>query len=98
MPSYARIVKVPGKNSQELYDKVSTEIGRFMEKSNVGKFDVKSDPAKKQVSVSSSMFSATLHCEEGALRLEGKLSLMAMPFRSKIDEGIDKWMAKNFPA
>ena len=69
-----------------------------MEKSNVGKFDVDSDPAKLQVKVKSSMFSATLHCEDGALRLEGSLSLLATPFRSKIDEGIDKWVAKNFPA
>jgi len=98
MPSYSRTVKIPGKSAADLYAKVSTEIARFMEKSNVGKFDIATEPAKLQVSVKSSMFSATLHCEDGALRLDGSLSLLATPFRSKIDEGIDKWVAKTFPA
>ncbi len=96
MPSYSRQVEVSGKSAQELYDKISIEIDRFMEKSNVGKFEVQRDPAKRQVSVKSSMFSATLHCDENLLRLEGSLSLMALPFRSKIDDGIDKWIGKTF--
>ena len=96
MPSYSRQVEVPEKTAQQLYDKISVEIDRFMEKSNVGKFDVHRDPAKRQVSVKSSMFSATLHCEESLLRLEGSLSLLALPFRSKIDDGIDKWIGKTF--
>ena len=30
MPSYSRTVQLPGKSSQELYDKVSQDIDRFM--------------------------------------------------------------------
>ena len=96
MPSYSRRVQIPGKTSQELYDKVSTEINRFLEKASVGKFDLDRDPAAKKVHVKSSMFTATLTCEEGALDLDAKLSLLAAPFRSKIDEGINRWISKTF--
>ena len=96
MPSYSRKVPVPGKTAQELYDKVSSDIERFMEKASIGKVDIERDPGKKQVHVKSSMFSATLNCRDGAMELDGKLSLMAMPFKSKLDDGIDKWIAKTF--
>lgn len=96
MPSYSRQVKIPGKSAQELYDKVANDIDRFMSKSPVGKFDIERDPQTRQVSLKSPMASATLKCEEGALRLDAQLSLFAAPFRSKIDEGIDKWIAKTF--
>ena len=98
MPAYTRKVAVPGKTSQELYEKVSADIERFMSKASVGKFEIDRNPTKKEVSVKSSMLTATLYCEDGQLRLDGKLSLMATPFKSKIDEGIDKWLAKAFQA
>ncbi|MGK5082360.1 hypothetical protein WDW37_03565 [Bdellovibrionota bacterium FG-1] len=96
MPSYTRKVQVPGKSSQELYDKVSKDIGRLMEKTSIGKFDITHDSSAKSVHLKSSMFTATLVCGEGHLELNGKLSLLAAPFRSKIDEAIDKWIAKAF--
>ena len=96
MPSYSRQVQVPGKTSQELYDKVAQDIERFMSKSSIGKFDVARDAVAKTVSIKSSMVTATLACEEGSIRLNAQLSLFAAPFRSKIDEGIDKWIAKTF--
>ena len=97
MPSYSKTVEVPGKTAQELYDVVSRDIDRFMAKASIGKFDVQRNPGSKQVSVKSSMVNATLHCEEGRLRLEGQLSLLATPFKSKIDEGITWWLGKAFP-
>ena len=96
MPSYTRKVTVAGKSSQELYDKVSSDIDRFLTKAQIGKFDLERRPEKKEVEIKSSMFSAVLSCRDGALELNGKLSLLAAPFKSKIDEGIDKWLAKTF--
>ena len=96
MPSYSRKIQIPGKNSQELYDKVSADIDRFLAKTGMGKFDVTRDASKKQLLIKSSMFSATLSCQEAAIELDAKLSLLATPFRSKIDEGIDRWIAKTF--
>ena len=96
MPSYTREVKVPGRSAQELFEKISAGIDRFMEKAAVGKFEIERKAENRTVGVKSSMFSATLFCEEGCIRLDAKLSLMAMPFRSKIDDGIDKWVAKTF--
>lgn len=96
MPSYSRKVSVAGKSAQELYDKVSSDIDRFMQKAQVGKFDIERRPDRKEVEVKSSMFSAVLQCRDGSLELNGKLSLLAAPFKSKIDEGIDKWLAKAF--
>ena len=96
MPSYTRRVEVPGKNSQELYDKVSTDIERFLSKAPIGKMDIERDAANKQVHVKSSMVTATLACGEGFLKLDAKLSLLAAPFRGKLDEGIDAWVKKTF--
>lgn len=96
MPSYSRKVQVPGKTSQELYDKISQDIDRFLEKASLGKCDIRRDPGTKQVEVKHSMFSATLICTEGTIELNAKLSLLAAPFRSKLDQGIDKWLSKAF--
>ncbi len=98
MPSYQKKVAIPGKTSQELYDVVSRDIDRFMEKSNLGKFDIQRDDAARTLSVETSMFSAKLFCKDGAMELDGKIGLMAMPFKGKIDEGIEKWLKKTFSA
>lgn len=99
MPSYSRKVTLPGKSAQELYDRISEDIERFLSKASIpGKSEVTRDPGKKTVSVTGSLFSATLVCQDGGLELQAKLSLMAAPFRGKLDEGIDKWLAKTFPA
>ena len=96
MPSYTKKIPVPGKSSQELYDKISTDIDRFLEKIGMGKVEVDRNAAKKQVTIKASMVTATLSCLEGAIDVDGKLSLLAAPFRGKIDEGISKWIAKTF--
>jgi hypothetical protein len=98
MPSYSRKVDVPGRSAQELYDKVAADIERFLGKASIPvKMDIDRDASKKEVRVKSSMFSATLACKDAQLVLDGQLSLMAMPFRSKLDEGINQWLAKAFP-
>ncbi|OFZ19734.1 MAG: hypothetical protein A2X94_16920 [Bdellovibrionales bacterium GWB1_55_8] len=96
MPAYSRRVEVPGKSSEELYQVVSSDIDRMLAKSSIGNFKIDRDPVRKEVRVSSSMFSATLLCQNGVLSLDGKLSLLAAPFRSKIDEGIDRWLQRHF--
>lgn len=96
MPSYSREVSVPGKSAQELYERVSGDIERMLEKVSLGKFEVSRDPAKRELAIKASMLSATLTCGEGKLRLDAKLSLLAAPFRSRIDEGIDRWLVKTF--
>ena len=96
MPSYKKEVKIPGKSSQEIFDIVSTTMDKFLEKASVGKFDIQRDSAKKTIDIKSSMFSGQLSCQDGCIRLDASLSLMATPFKSKIDEGIDKWISKVF--
>ncbi|MDR3606870.1 MAG: polyhydroxyalkanoic acid system family protein [Oligoflexia bacterium] len=96
MPSLVREVRIPGKSAQELYDKVSAGIDKFMEKAAIGHYDVQRDPAKKEVYLKASMVTATLSCTEEKLVLDAKLSLLATPFRAKIDEGINKWISKTF--
>ena len=96
MASLNKKVQVPGKSAQELYDKVSSDIDRFLEKSGVTKFEIDRDASKKRVTIKSSMVNATLDCTEGCMTLEGKLSLLASPFKSKIEEGIAKWVMKAF--
>jgi hypothetical protein len=96
MPSYKKEVKLPGKSSQQIYDVVSVSIDKFLEKASVGKFDISRNPSDKTVDIKSSMFSGKLSCTDGCIKLDASLSLMASPFKSKIDEGIDKWISKVF--
>ena len=96
MPPYSRRVEVPGKTSEQLFEIVSNDIDRLLSKSSIGNFKIDRDAARREVRVNSSMFSATLVCTDGVLALDGKLSFLAAPFRSKIDEGIDRWVSRNF--
>ena len=96
MASYSREVSVPGKSAQELYDRVSADLERMLEKVSMGKFDVSRDAPNRSLSFKGSMLSATLTCAEGKIKLDAKLSLLASPFKSKIDEGIDRWLMKTF--
>jgi hypothetical protein len=99
MPSYSRKVDLPGRSAQELYDKVASDIERFLGKGSLPvSVDIERDAAKKEVRAKSSMFSATLACSDGQMKVDVQLSLLATPFRSKLDEGITKWLSKTFPA
>ncbi len=96
MPSYQRQVEIPGKSSQELYESVAQDIEKFLAKASIGKFEVDRDPGKKEVRIRGSVFSATLLCLESRMELKAQLSLLAMPFRSQLDEGINRWLSKTF--
>ena len=98
MPAYTRRVELPGRTSDELFTKVSKEITHFLEKASIGKCDVTPEKSSKKIAVKGSMFSADLKCGDGFLELNVNLSLFAAPFRGKLDEGIDRWLAKAFPA
>ena len=96
MPAYRRKVEIPGKNAQELYDKIAGDIDDFLAKTTLGNFDLKRSPEKKQIQLKSSMFSATLTCSKGSISLEGQLSFLAAPFKSRLDDGIDQWLKRSF--
>ncbi len=96
MPSYSKEVKILGKTSDQLYEKVAVEIDRMLEKSNLGKYEVVRRPEKKELEIKSSLFSAVLKCTDGKISLNGKIGMMALPFKAKIDSGIDRWLAKTF--
>ncbi len=99
MPAYSKTVTIPGRTAQDLYDKISVDIEKLVEKWGMTqKMELSQDPGRRQVHLKSSMVSATLTCSDGCMVLDAKLSLLAVPFRSKIDEQIDRWISKNFPA
>lgn len=96
MPAYKKNVKVSGKTAQELFDRINGEIEKFLTKASIGDFKVKRHADKRQFAIESKLFNATLDCKDGELDLKGSLSMFALPFRAKIDEGIDKWIARSF--
>lgn len=96
MPSYSRTIQIQGRSSQELYDRVAGDIEKFLSKVPLGKLEINKDVGSKTVKVKSSMAEAELICKEGEICLNAKLSLLAAPFRSKLDDGIDQWLAKTF--
>lgn len=96
MPSYSRKVKIQSKSSQELYQKISEEIDRFLEKSSIGKYELERHPEQKKIKAKSALFSAELTCQEEIVILDVQLSLLATPFKSKLDDGLTKWLNKHF--
>lgn len=96
MPSYSRKVEIPGKNADQIYEAVSRDIDKFLSKSAIGNYDVTRSSRDKVVSVSAKLFSAELTSGDNVLHLDVKLSLIAAPFKSKLDQGIDRWLAKTF--
>ncbi|MBU6376167.1 MAG: polyhydroxyalkanoic acid system family protein [Bdellovibrionales bacterium] len=99
MPAYTKTIKIPGRSAQDLYEKISADLDRMVEKWGVSqKMELSRDAAARKLHVKSSMVTAILTCSEGCLILDAKLSLLALPFRSKIDEQIERWVSKNFPA
>ena len=98
MPKYSRNVKIAGRSAQELYDVVAKDIDRFLSKTPLGEYELNRDPARREVSFKASMASMTLSFVDGEIQLNGSLGLMAMPFKGKLDEGIDRWLNKTFSA
>jgi hypothetical protein len=96
MASYQKKIQLPGKLADGIYDAVAGDIERFLAKSSLGSVDVTKDPAGKKVSFKSSMASGTLSAKDGELFVDISLSFLATPFKSKIDEGIQKWIGKTF--
>ncbi len=96
MAKYSRCVSVPGKSSQALYEQLSSDIDRFLAKISIGKVEVTRDEKNKSFDVKSSLLKAVLTCQEEQILVEAELSFLAMPFRSKIDTGIDKWIERTF--
>lgn len=98
MPAYNKKVTVPGKSAQELYEKITQDIDQMIAKWGLPNAKLTRDPAKKQIQLKAPMVEAVLSCTDGQLNLEAQLGLLAMPFRSKIEEQVNKWVNRNFPA
>jgi hypothetical protein len=97
MPSYSRKIQIPGKTAKELYNAISKAIDERAHKMPLlGAIKINRDPAKLEIGASASMFSAHLFCEEGGISIEGRMSLLALPMRPKIDGEIDRWVAEAF--
>ena len=96
MASYSKTFPVPGKMADSIYTSVAGDIDRFLSKSPIGSYEVKRDDSAKSVAFKSSMASGTLSAKDGSLQVDINLSLLATPFKSKIEEGVTKWLAKTF--
>ncbi len=55
MPSYSRKVALKGKSSQELYDKMSVDLERFLSKTPIGNAKVERFPEQKKLEAKSNL-------------------------------------------
>ncbi len=96
MADFSRKIELPGRTADELYNKISSDLAKFLEKGSPVKAEITRNDAARTMEAKSSMFSAKLRCVEGCIQVDVKLGLLALPFKSKLDEGIDKWLRKAF--
>jgi hypothetical protein len=94
MPAYNKKVLVPGKSKAEIYQAIDPHLDRMLEKFSIGNAKLSKNSSLFRFEIESSLFSATLICEEGQVNVEGKLSMMAVAFKKNIDDGIEKFIKK----
>lgn len=94
MPKYSKTVELPGRSAEEIYEKISVEVEKFLTKSALGDFEVRRFPEQCRIEAQSKWFSAVILCESQKIELEAHLSMLALAFRSKLDEGIERWLKK----
>lgn len=98
MPAYSKKVPLPGRTAQEIYEKISVDLEQLTAKGGLPNARLSRDPANRRMELKSPMFDAVLVCLDGEIRLDAKLGLLALPFRSKLDEQIEKWVGRSFPS
>lgn len=96
MPKFSKSVEVPGQDSRALYGVVSSEIERFLAKTPMSDYKLHRDETRCEIKLDSKMANLVLKCTDNRLDLDGSLSFLAMPFKSKLEEGIDRWIHKIF--
>jgi len=96
MPSHSKSFPVPGYNSSQIYEEVAKQIDSFLSKTPLGEYKVERLAQKQTVTFKASMASGSLIAKDGQLHVDLSLSLLATPFKSKIDEGIEKWLKRSF--
>ncbi|MBS1960050.1 MAG: polyhydroxyalkanoic acid system family protein [Bdellovibrionales bacterium] len=96
MPSFNKTFPVPGQAADKIYSVISTGIDHFLSKTPLGQVQVDRNEGSKQVSFKSNMASGTLTAKDNALSVEVSLSLLATPFKGKIEEGVTRWLSKAF--
>lgn len=94
MQNYNRHIPLAGKKAQEIYFEICKDIDQLFAKIPVGKFKVTRDDEKREIYLKSMLVNAKLICQEEYVQVEAQLSILAAPFRSKIDEGINRWIEK----
>lgn len=97
MPSHERMIQLPGLSDVEIYGVVEKTIDSFLKRANLGNYDLQKNAEKKEFRIESKMVKGTLRCSASELCLDLNLSFLALPFKGALDEGIDRWVAKNFP-
>lgn len=102
MPAFKKTISVPGLKKDEIYARVKTEVGRAQEKlkdstNPLAKFDVNFRDEICEVGVKAKLFSGSLTFRDGQVEATFDLSILATPFRSQIDEQIDRWVTRAFP-
>jgi predicted class III extradiol MEMO1 family dioxygenase len=96
MASFSKKFSIPGKDSDAIYQAVSSDIERFLSKTPLGTVEVSREAGSKKVTFKSSMASGTLTASEGALSVDVSLSFLASAFKGKIEEGVTRWLNKTF--
>jgi len=96
MASFSKTFPVPGKDAAAIYSAVSSGIEHFLSKTPLGSCEIQRNEPTKSVSFKASMASGTLIAQENGLKVDVSLSLLASPFKGKVEEGISKWISKTF--
>lgn len=97
--NYSKVVALPGKDANQIYSQCTSGIDKLQEKFQTSSpiaFEIIKNPAQKTIDLKSSWVSANLKVEAGKATLTAKISFLALPFKAKIEENLDRWIQKTF--
>ena len=94
MPKLHKRIEIPGQSARDLFARIRSEMEQSLARAGVDGAKLSLRESECVVEVSHAMIAGTIRCHEGAIEVDAKLSLLATPFRSKIEGWFEAWGKK----
>lgn len=89
-----------GYSTEEIYQIVDSQLEHFLKKGlpeAAGDYKLERFPEKKEMKLHSKWANGHLTVGEHSVQLSLELAWLAVPFRGKVEESLQRWFLKNFP-
>lgn len=89
-----------GYSTEEIYQIVDAQLEHFLKKGlpdAAGEYKLERFPEKREMKLQSKWANGHLTVGDQAVQLSLELAWLAVPFKAKVEESLQRWFHKNFP-